>query len=376
MGAPSSGPDAKPPAPAPAIDGLTLGGECPDAGPTAESEMAAQASAPIPLKVGLTLSYTWQGKQGDYEHECLTQVKAVDARGVSITQSCPVGADHELAWFSRRVCRVDLRDAYIYHPGFVTKLPDVLAGSTTFSLSTKSFAELKNSGEIRLRYLDIKSRRKAPQALFVDFDQAGSLKKQDTSERSPYKLDLFDTADVIVNDRMVPLPIINVAGMLGDEQVRAKVLDEAVFPLMLDYEDIGWHYHIRYTNISFPTEHDIERELSTNKHVDVYGIYFDFGSDRLRPESEPVLREIGEAMQKNPQWKLLVQGHTDNVGVDTLNLDLSQRRSAAVRKALIERYSVTAERLETGGLGASQPKESNDTPSGRARNRRVELIRE
>jgi outer membrane protein OmpA-like peptidoglycan-associated protein len=110
--------------------------------------------------------------------------------------------------------------------------------------------------------------------------------------------------------------------------------------------------------------------------VDVYGIYFDFASDKLRPESAPVLAEIAATLKNNPTWKLHVNGHTDNIGGDAYNLDLSNRRAAAVKQALVTQYQIDPARLDPQGFGATQPKESNDTLAGRARNRRVELIRE
>jgi outer membrane protein OmpA-like peptidoglycan-associated protein len=120
----------------------------------------------------------------------------------------------------------------------------------------------------------------------------------------------------------------------------------------------------------------IEQALKKEGHVDVYGIYFDFASDKLRPESAPVLAEIATTLKNNPTWKLRVNGHTDNIGGDAYNLDLSNRRAAAVKQALVAQYQIDPARLDPQGFGATQPKESNDTLEGRARNRRVELVRE
>lgn len=125
-----------------------------------------------------------------------------------------------------------------------------------------------------------------------------------------------------------------------------------------------------------PPAGGIENLLAKSGRVDVYGIYFDHNSARIKPESEPVLKEISDALAKNPAWKLKVDGHTDNVGGDAPNMNLSRARAASVKKALVTRYGVTADRLATGGVGASRPKESNRTEKGRARNRRVELVRQ
>jgi outer membrane protein OmpA-like peptidoglycan-associated protein len=89
-----------------------------------------------------------------------------------------------------------------------------------------------------------------------------------------------------------------------------------------------------------------------------------------------VLREIANALDHNPTWKLRVEGHTDNIGGDDYNMDLSQRRAEAVKQALVTHYHIVAGRLTPQGFGATRPKESNDTLAGRARNRRVELVRE
>ncbi len=88
------------------------------------------------------------------------------------------------------------------------------------------------------------------------------------------------------------------------------------------------------------------------------------------------MKAIADLMTQNPGWQLSVEGHTDNIGTEAYNLDLSKRRAAAVKQALVERYHITANRLATVGFGASRPKEGNDTLAGRARNRRVELVRQ
>jgi outer membrane protein OmpA-like peptidoglycan-associated protein len=120
----------------------------------------------------------------------------------------------------------------------------------------------------------------------------------------------------------------------------------------------------------------MEEALAANKPVEVYGIYFDFNSATIKPESEEVLRRIAGILGKNPGWKLNVAGHTDNIGEDSFNQGLSERRAAAVKDALVTRYKIAPDRLATAGYGASRPIESNKTFEGRARNRRVELQRQ
>jgi outer membrane protein OmpA-like peptidoglycan-associated protein len=119
----------------------------------------------------------------------------------------------------------------------------------------------------------------------------------------------------------------------------------------------------------------LEEALLRDKKVDVYSIYFSFNSDVIRDESQPTIKYIAEVLRRHPDWKLQVNGHTDGVGGDQFNLDLSKRRAAAVKTALVKQYEINADRLVTSGYGKSQPKDTNDTLEGRARNRRVELIK-
>jgi outer membrane protein OmpA-like peptidoglycan-associated protein len=171
------------------------------------------------------------------------------------------------------------------------------------------------------------------------------------------------------------------------------LLDQPSNPVVLVEEDKELSLRLtQVIKISFPSQaqkagtpqaapdkpkadSSMERALSDNKPVQVYGIYFDFNSAQIRPESEQVLGEIAGIMQKNPNWKLSLSGNTDNVGGDKFNLALSQQRAAAVKDALVTRYKIAPDRLQTAGFGASSPIDSNDTFEGRARNRRVELRR-
>ena len=106
------------------------------------------------------------------------------------------------------------------------------------------------------------------------------------------------------------------------------------------------------------------------------GILFDTGSDRIRPESTPTLREIGEMLKEHADLKLAVEGHTDNTGNAAANQSLSEKRAQAIVAYLGTTYVVAAERLQTKGLGQTRPAGSNDTAEGRQQNRRVELVRQ
>jgi OmpA-OmpF porin, OOP family len=115
--------------------------------------------------------------------------------------------------------------------------------------------------------------------------------------------------------------------------------------------------------------------IAEKGRVATQGIYFDTGSDRIRPESAPTLKEIGDMLKEHADLKLGIEGHTDNVGNATSNQTLSEKRAEAVRQELISRYGIDAGRLTANGLGSTKPVGPNDTPEGRQNNRRVELVK-
>ena len=115
--------------------------------------------------------------------------------------------------------------------------------------------------------------------------------------------------------------------------------------------------------------------LAAQGRVATQGIYFDTGSDRIRPESTPTLKEIGAMLSGHPDLRLTIEGHTDNVGDAGANQELSQRRAVAVREYLVATYDIEGTRLSAKGLGQTKPAASNTTAEGRQQNRRVELVK-
>ena len=120
----------------------------------------------------------------------------------------------------------------------------------------------------------------------------------------------------------------------------------------------------------------LANDINRTGHASVYGIYFDTAKADLKPESDATLKEIAKLLQGDPQLKLYVVGHTDNQGALDLNMDLSRRRAEAVLAALTTKYAVPAARLRAFGDGPYAPVASNDSEDGRAKNRRVELVKQ
>lgn len=120
---------------------------------------------------------------------------------------------------------------------------------------------------------------------------------------------------------------------------------------------------------------DMRNKLITEGKLVSYGIYFDVNSDKLKPQSAGTLKEIAGILTENPDLKIRIVGHTDADGNDAANLDLSKRRAAAVKNALVAAYSMEATRIETDGKGEKEPVAPNDNGTNKALNRRVEFIK-
>jgi outer membrane protein OmpA-like peptidoglycan-associated protein len=116
--------------------------------------------------------------------------------------------------------------------------------------------------------------------------------------------------------------------------------------------------------------------LKTTGHVEVPGIYFETGKSELKPESDASIGEIAKVLKAEPSMKVYVVGHTDNVASLDLNTRLSQARADAVVQALVGKHGIPAARLVGRGVGPLAPVASNDAEDGRARNRRVELVKQ
>ena len=398
--------------------------------PSSKGESGSQ----VPVRPGLTVVTAIAQYGGDYES--IKRIQQVSSNSVSLSYRADNVANplEEMqkekggqkpksggsVTASRTVRTQDLETAHDYMEWFGSNQPEVVPGSTAISVSREVLAELKGKGETEFSFrvgglkgmagsllgalgqLAGGGAARAPQGAKQLADMG---KAECTLKRAGSGLASFP---VLLNDQRVSLPAVHAQcdadGGLND----FYFLDDPANPLVLAWKLAGSDT-LQVVKISYPPPpaaspaaasssaaagagtgagagagagagggggQHIEQELKQTGQAEIYGIYFDFASDKIKPESEPVLREIADALNHNPSWKLRVEGHTDNIGGDEYNLDLSQRRAEAVKSALGTRYHIASERLTPKGFGATRPKEPNDTLAGRARNRRVELVRE
>ncbi len=128
-----------------------------------------------------------------------------------------------------------------------------------------------------------------------------------------------------------------------------------------------------YGDIEAPTADSLKSQLDKTGRAVLY-INFDFNKSTIRPDAKPILAQVVKLLTDDPSLTLVINGHTDNVGHHDYNVKLSQTRAAAVVSALVAAH-IAPDRLSSGGFGPDQPIEDNDTEKGRAKNRRVELVK-
>jgi outer membrane protein OmpA-like peptidoglycan-associated protein len=351
--------------------------------------MAAPPASPaaepahIPLCAGLTIVTAVNDTLGDYE--TIKQITSIDTPGITLSVSTQRRVESSIRNFTilRRVLPGDLKSATLYLHTFHSKAPLTIPGSTALGVSSGVLHALNATG---MAELGIVSGGNA--ALPADPKTHPNV----YDYRESYQLKRVGTASVpvIVNDAKVDLPAVRAVGDYIGDEAEFLFLDDESNPLALQYRfgnsaakgGDGDTLRLRVVKISYRCDTTtaaatrIERALMASGRAEVYDIYFDFNSARIREESAPTLKEIGEVMQRHADWKLAIEGHTDAIGSDASNLDLSQRRAVAVKEALVASRRVVAAQLSTTGHGESRPKDTNDTLEGRARNRRVELVRQ
>ncbi len=330
----------------------------------------ADDSHQVPLLELLTvMTAIVSESQGDYEAVKVFRDLTPETVRITVSGEAPddSGEVREIN-VTRVVRREDLRTARTLRTYFHEFDSEELPGTSPM-FSAAMVTDVRSTGQTRATYLEIE-----PQfgTTVVSRTMTGTLKRVGAG--------VF-TVTVQVNGEPTALRALHVAGRLADDGDGADfdyvVLDDPDNPLILRSK--GPEFSTSVTRIEFPVPTaaagSLENRLAKDREALVYGIYFKFNKADIRPVSEPVLNEIAAILKKNPDWKLTIVGHTDNVGSDAANLDLSRRRAQSVKAALVGRYAIDGNRLTTGGFGASQPQAKNDTPEGRARNRRVELTR-
>ncbi|MCR6720328.1 MAG: OmpA family protein [Chitinophagaceae bacterium] len=120
---------------------------------------------------------------------------------------------------------------------------------------------------------------------------------------------------------------------------------------------------------------DTRHRLIEEGRFSTTGILFDFQSAVIKPESYGVVKDIAGVLKQFPAVKIKVLGHTSSDGDDNANMELSRKRASAVKDLLVNEFGIDASRIETEGMGETQPIADNKTKEGKAANRRVEFVK-
>lgn len=395
--------------------------------------ISAEAATKISLCPGLTIVTAISESDGDYES--IKTIETIDAENVRIRYSSErlvydwLSADPPVMKKTltfRKVRRLDMETASLYLQHFDDVLPETIPETTAISLSKDLFRRLKNE-------------RSAEFGIFIPFgvDKPGIDRDQHPNVYDNQMVAAVTRSNeaaqiaVTLNDQLTELPAMRIEGDFYGDKSEFFVLDDPDNPLMLKFR-IGINANAPLTPdeieqrklIGLPTSISpdkealqvvkiaapcgaeegtgggsslpagggggtagepqggappesaaLERMIEETGHADVQTIFFSVNSAELRPESDVALAAIADVLERHADWHIGIDGHTDSQADDAYNLDLSRRRAAAVKTALVDRYAIPEARLATAGYGETRPIADNATLEGRARNRRVELVR-
>jgi outer membrane protein OmpA-like peptidoglycan-associated protein len=193
------------------------------------------------------------------------------------------------------------------------------------------------------------------------------------------------TETVIVDGRAVTVPVLHAHAdflsmldnfrMQGDMWFVDDTVNAWVTRVEMKRQDDST-FHMALGTITTPAAGAaIERQLIDSCRAPVYGFFFAFNSADLEPAAAPTFQAVADLLRRHQDWTLAIEGHTDSIGNPAANLKLSERRAAAVRQELVGRYGIATTRLTAAGRGMTGYVAPNKTLEGRARNRRVDLVR-
>ena len=341
--------------------------------------LQAQSAPQIPLVTGLTIVSALHYPEGDREN-VVTVANASSAgasyvwrfehHGSTAGSSLPDKGE-----FRRFVRASDLAGAPRIDQIFMSKGPEESPGFTAFSFSRAVYQRLLTDKQTPFTVTSIEGA-----GLGASLGALGSVFQSRITMRGTLTLasPRPEPMSMLVNGQRVSLPTLHYTGNFAFQDEKATIdfwaVADSTHPLILKV--LTGKELLQTIRIDLPAKDaGVERALSTECRAELPGIYFAFNSSSLDPASDPALATVSRLLAKHADWTLAIEGHTDNIGGDAANQTLSTQRAEAVRSALASRYHIAPARLRSSGFGATRPREPNTTIEGRARNRRVELVR-
>jgi outer membrane protein OmpA-like peptidoglycan-associated protein len=319
---------------------------------------AQQGAGPFVMHPGKVITTNFANEFGK-DADARTEVTSVTPEAVSLQYSSTRGL------FTRRDVLIrDKQSARTYVLGYSARMPTVIPGSTSLGISSDVLQELRSNGRAALTLIHSENLDRIDCSLVTTAVDA----------RVP----------MIIEDRIFDVPTVQARVNCGSGNRTGTgqfvVANDVNNPVLIESTlNFSWEQRPRTNRVTrvvagLGLQAEMRQALDTLGTYDVYGLLFDFDSATLRPETAQLVREIAVMLQQNPNWTILIAGHTDSIGGAEYNMRLSEQRAASVKQALINN-GVSANRLQSVGHGMSKPKADNSTLAGRAINRRVEFRR-
>ncbi|HEX6943121.1 MAG TPA: OmpA family protein [Gemmatimonadaceae bacterium] len=340
---------------------------------------------PLPLPPtpsrGVSIVQTLNTPEGD--RESVHSVVEADARRLRWSWALvEVSANGDTAREEYRYAelRDDIDSAIRFRAFHEREEPEEHPGYTMHAISRAVYRRLRATGSDTFQVMAVES----PSGGLSSF----AVARRATPVRWRGTLSLVTPSPVpfplLVNGRRVEVPALHVRGRFT---LRTKtwepqlwVLADSTYPLLLKW--IGAHTQERNVLQTIRVDGSeslsgVERELASSCRAELPGIYFAFNSAVLDAASDRTIGDVADLLVRHPEWTVTLEGHTDSIGSDAPNRALSEQRVAAVRSRLLQRHHKVDEgRVRAVGFGSARPREPNATIEGRARNRRVELVRD
>jgi len=334
----------------------------------------ALAAAPlqaqqIPPRAGMVLNYSHKQTDREYDKQFLVTVVSVDTNQTIFQSYFLDDLSKNRTMFPDTVSRREMLGARAIGVGAGSNPLERIRNRTIMALSKRVYQQLKREG----RMDDV--------ATYVILSDVDIFRVQGSQQ-----LVGTETLTVVLDGKPRTVQALHTKGTFFRAAPMLEVpaenwyLDDPDFPWVLRIEQkiSGKEYHVRLGTVDtqpVSAGKDLDAALAGACRADVYGIYFAYNSATVTPVSDPTLAQVASVLKQHGDWTLTIEGHTDSIGGAKYNQELSARRAAAVKQRLVERYGIPAPRLSIAGVGLGRPLAPNGTLEGRARNRRVELVR-
>lgn len=342
----------------------------------ASTLVAAQVHAadePIPLRPGVVLAYVHHNFDNPRDRQILTEITSVSAEEVRFSTEVPGRQGR----FEQTMTRPEMQRSKTISFGHPcadedwSAAAESLQGSSRFMASQRLFRALREEGEGELASYYVTG-CSLPRLI------SGPVKKVG-----------IETLPILFEDGARTVSALHLQGRMTkvlehiDWTFEWWFLDDPERPWLLGVTgtEAGTKntYRMQMTMVlgRFGAEPGpwIEQALASQCEATIYGVTFATGSAELSSISRRTLDEVATVLRKHPDWKLTIEGHTDDIGSKESNQLLSDRRAAAVREALVKDRGIPAAALDSKGFGLTRPVATNATIEGRAKNRRVTLAR-